>query len=406
MNIIKKYIEFILEKRISANMPIPNDVLAIAKAYKLAGKDLFIVGGAVRDHLQGKAPHDYDLVTNALPEESKRILKDFNVSDEQGKNFGVLRVYTEDEPLGHEIASYRKDISGGRDTKGDEPKVELGSHITIEDDVKRRDITCNALFYDIDKKEIVDLVGGVDDIKNGVIRAVGDALERFKEDRLRILRVLRFAARTGGKIDPMTSDAIKKDNRLVGIGPKDDVSMERIWGNKDGEIVKAWQNAKHNYVTYLNYFTEFDLWSQVLPGVKVNTDIVECDSFYCYLANILINIDTTSIKGAESSLVEKYKIDGDTASIAVFLIHLLELDQDNVFDMYKSKIRSGVSEATILEWYKVNNISKVHISGFYKFLKYKPSVSADELMSQGFKGKPLGDEINRLEVLAFKNMKY
>ncbi len=106
-----------------------------------------------------------------LPEESKQILKGFNVSDEQGKNFGVLRVYTKDETEGYEITSYRRDISKGRDTKGDDQKVEMGNDVTIEDDCKRRDLTMKiTLFYNIKNKKIVDLVGGVDDIKNKICK--------------------------------------------------------------------------------------------------------------------------------------------------------------------------------------------------------------------------------------------
>ena len=150
---MKKYNTFILEKNISAEMPVPKDVIDIAKAYHKSGKDLFVVGGACRDFIQGKIPHDYDLVTNALPEESKEILKGFNVSDEQGKNFGVIRVYTKMEPLGYEIAVYRADISLGRDNKGDDKKVDFGKHIGIETDCLRRDLTINALYYDINKKK-------------------------------------------------------------------------------------------------------------------------------------------------------------------------------------------------------------------------------------------------------------
>lgn len=105
---IKKYNQFISENK-NSEIPLPNDIIEISNAYIDAGKDIFLVGGAVRDFIQGKDPKDWDLVTNALPQESKKILKDFRVSDEQGKNFGVLRVYTKDEPQGYEIASYRID---------------------------------------------------------------------------------------------------------------------------------------------------------------------------------------------------------------------------------------------------------------------------------------------------------
>lgn len=246
MKIITKYTKFLETmntkdiKKISVDIPLPNDIIEVSNAYIKAGKDIFLVGGAVRDFIQGKEPKDWDLVTNSLPEESKEILKGFKLSDEQGKNFGVLRLYTKDEPEGYEIASYRKDISKGRDTKGDDQKVEMGKHITIFDDCMRRDLTMNALFYDIKNKEIVDIVGGVDDIKNGIVRAVGNAMERFIEDRLRICRIFRFAARTGGKIDGNTAKAIRTDNRLKGIGPKDDVSQERIWE----EFKKAWSQCK------------------------------------------------------------------------------------------------------------------------------------------------------------------
>ncbi|NBX95417.1 MAG: CCA tRNA nucleotidyltransferase, partial [Betaproteobacteria bacterium] len=276
---IKRYQQFINENKISTEISLPNDIIEISNAYIKAGKDIFLVGGAVRDFIQGIEPKDYDLVTNALPNESKEILKGFNVSDEQGKNFGVLRVYTKDEPEGYEVASYRRDISGGRDTKGDDQKVEMGGDVTIEDDCNRRDLTMNALFYDIKNKQIVDLVGGVEDIKKGIVRAVGDASQRFIEDRLRICRIFRFAARTGGEIDSKTAQAIKNDNRLKGVGPKDDVSQERIWD----ELKKSWKQAK-DFRNYLQFFTKFDMWDEVFPNSNINTDLVDSKDFIVVIA--------------------------------------------------------------------------------------------------------------------------
>jgi len=374
-------------------IPLPKDIIDISNAYIKAGKDIFLVGGAVRDFVQEITPKDYDLVTNALPDESKEILKDFNVSDEQGKNFGVLRVFTKDEPTGYEIASYRRDISGGRDTKGDDQKVEMGNDVTIEDDCNRRDLTINALFYDIKNKKIVDLVGGVDDIKNGIIRAVGDASQRFIEDRLRILRIFRFAARTGGKIDDKTSDAIKKDNRLRGVGSKDDVSQERIWE----EMVKAFKQAK-SYKHYLEFFNEFDMWQQVFPGSNINTNIEEAHKLTSYIANLFKFVDTRNL---ETKMIQQYKIDGDTASLVVFLIDLLKLTPENALDLYKRKVRCHCTSSHIVDWLDTCGIyNKI----FIRFIDYVPSVSAEDLMSKGFEKKALGDEIKRLEIEKFKQM--
>jgi len=249
---------------------IPEEILEISDIFKNAGKKLYIVGGCIRDFLQGKAPHDYDLVTDALPDESKVILKDWNVSDEQGKNFGVLRIYTKDEPLGHELAVFRKDISNGRDVKGDEEKVEIGKHITIEDDVNRRDLTFNALFYDIQSKEIVDLVGGIEDLKNGIVRSVGDPSKRFEEDKLRILRIFRFTARSGGKIEEETSKAIKDDNRLRGISKVDNVSQERIVEEFYKTMEYAIDNRKPQiFIDYLNLLDEYNMFEEMFPNVEI-----------------------------------------------------------------------------------------------------------------------------------------
>ena len=342
---IKRYTQFVNENKISVDIPLPNDIIEISDAYIKAGKDIFLVGGAVRDFIKGINPKDYDLVTNSLPNESKEILKDFNVSDEQGKNFGVLRVFTKDEPTGYEIASYRKDISGGRDTKGDEQKVEMGGNVTIEDDCNRRDLTCNALFYDIKNKQIVDLVGGISDIKNGIIRAVGDPMQRFIEDRLRICRIFRFAARTEGKIDDKTADAIRTDNRLRNIGPKDDVSQERIWE----EFNKAWKQSKDfNY--YLQFFTDFDMWNEAFPNSNVNTDLISSKDFIVVLANLFQNEDTSKL---ERKMVQEWKVEVDVARPVIFLIDFLKLSQDNVVDLFKQKNRYHETSA---RFYACGNI--------------------------------------------------
>jgi tRNA nucleotidyltransferase/poly(A) polymerase len=390
---IKRYLQFLNEGVISTEIPIPNDIIEISDAYIKSGKDIFLVGGAVRDFIQGIEPKDYDLVTNALPNESKEILKDFNVSDEQGKNFGVLRVYTKNEPEGYEVATYRRDISKGRDTKGEDQKVQIGTDVTIKEDCMRRDLTCNALFYDIKNKKIVDLVGGISDIKNGIIRAVGDPMQRFVEDRLRICRIFRFAARTGGVIDNKTAEAIKTDNRLKNIGPKDDVSQERVWE----EFKKAWKQAKDfNY--YLQFFTDFDMWDEVFPNSNVNTQLISSKDFIVVLANLFQGEMTSKL---ERKMVQDWKIEIDVARPVIFLIDFLKLTPENAPDLFKQKMRCHIKDETIQEWIRVKNLKE---SIFSAFMKYKPSVSAEELMAKGLKGKTLGDTIKQMEIENFKKL--
>ena len=376
----------------SVEMKLPQDVLDIANAYKNVGKDIYVVGGAVRDFIKGVEPKDYDLVTNALPDESKSILKGFRVSDEQGKNFGVLRVYTETEPEGYEIASYRRDISKGRDTKGEDRKVELGPDVTIKDDCMRRDLTMNALFYDIVNKKIVDLVGGIDDIKNGIVRAVGDPSQRFIEDRLRILRIFRFAARSGGRIDEKTAKSIKKDNRLKGMGPTDDVSQERVWE----EMVKAWKQVK-DYGQYLSLLFEFDMWEQVFPGVNI-TEPVDSEDFVVVIASLFANNPSTYL---DKKLVQDYKIETSLAKKVEFLISLREFSAENILDYWRKRQSSGISDQTILEWLTKTAVEREDV---IRFVDWKPTVKSEELIQRGFNGKALGDEIKRLEIEKFKSV--
>ena len=134
-------------------MKLPKDILNIHSLFKQAGKQLFVVGGAVRDHLLGIEPKDFDLATNATPDEIIEIATNGNLKIvEVGKAFGVVIVG------GHEIATFRKDIGKGR-------RPDSVEFTTIEGDVERRDLTINALFLNIDNGEIVDLVGGIQDLE-------------------------------------------------------------------------------------------------------------------------------------------------------------------------------------------------------------------------------------------------
>ena len=369
---------------------IPQSVKELHELFKSKGKKLYVVGGAVRDFLNSDKPKDFDLCTDALPDEVLEILGSKYRTNLQGKAFGVVVVFTEDEPAGMEIATFREDISKGRN-----PEVKLG--VTIEDDVKRRDLTYNALFYDLDKREIVDLVGGVSDMESKITRMVGDAIERIDEDSLRILRAFRFASRYGTPLSDDLSKAIKQRNQLENIDP-DTGKMKRISAERIfEEMKKSFKQAK-SYKQYLEFFSEYDMWKEVFPGSKINTDIEEAHELTSYIANLFKLEDTQKL---ENKMILQYKIEGDIASKVVFLIDLLKLTPENAFDLYKKKVRCHCTSAQIIDWLDTCGI---HSKIFIRFIDYVPSVSAEDLMAKGFKGKELGDEIKRLEIEKFKQM--
>jgi tRNA nucleotidyltransferase/poly(A) polymerase len=357
---MKNYKNYIKENILNQEMPIPNDVEQIANAFHKAGKDLFVVGGAVRDHLQGKEPHDYDLVTNALPDETKEILKDWNVSDEQGANFGVLRVYTEDEPLGHEIATYRKDI------------------------------------------------------KNNVIRTVGKPEERFAEDRLRILRVFRFTARTGGEIDPITSEAIKKDNRLRGINAKEDVSQERIHEEWNKVIEHAEKGGLKIMEDYIYLLSKYNMWEQMFPNTKITTDpdIIDVE----VLDSSIIFFDLfhrEDINKRRKHFIETLKFKTDIVDEMHFFQEYWkttyfggEEKYNNVYRLALLKQRFSIDNDLLRRFmqHKDRRVpQKKFLESFIKYCDDGFVVDGRELMKQGFKGKEIGVEKERLENERFKN---
>jgi poly(A) polymerase len=178
------------------------------------GHQAFLVGGCVRDVLLGREPEDYDVSTDATPE---FVISLFPESVGVGAQFGVIIV-----PLdGHkvEVASFRSDI-GSADGRHPERVVFSSSP---EQDVQRRDFTINGLLMRHDSGEILDFVGGQADLRAGIIRAIGEPARRFAEDKLRMLRAVRFSARFGFQIEPETFAAIRLHAHEIG-----QVSAERI----------------------------------------------------------------------------------------------------------------------------------------------------------------------------------
>jgi len=173
---------------------IPKDVEYILSKLNEAGFEAYVVGGCVRDAILGAEPHDWDITTNARPEDVMGI---FSHVIPSGLAFGTVSVHRNGEF--YEVTTYRND---GRYSDGRHPD-EVAYADTLQEDVHRRDLTINALAYN-NKVGLVDYVGGLQDLNNGVIRFVGNARERLNEDPLRALRAVRFAARYNFSIDEET----------------------------------------------------------------------------------------------------------------------------------------------------------------------------------------------------------
>lgn len=193
---------------------LPKNVENIIGSLEEHGFEGFAVGGCVRDSLLKKTPKDWDITTDALPVDMKKI---FKKTFDTGIAHGTVTVLM--DGVGYELTTYRID---GNYSDGRHPDSVSFSK-NLSEDLCRRDFTINAMAYS-NKKGIVDLFDGRKDLQNGIIRAVGDAKKRFDEDALRMLRAVRFAAQLGFKIDDDTFAAIKEKAKLLS-----NVSKERIF---------------------------------------------------------------------------------------------------------------------------------------------------------------------------------
>ncbi len=194
-----------------APLPLRDAACEVAKRLRRAGHEAFFAGGCVRDEILGIEPADYDIATDATP---ARIREVFPGGRDVGEAFGVMLV----RQGGHtfEVATFRKD---GPYLDGRRPSAVEFS--TAKEDAARRDFTINGIFLRPETGEIIDYFEGQRDIAAGVVRAIGDPHSRIREDRLRMLRAVRFAARFAFTIDPATAAAIRSHaTELLGVSPE------------------------------------------------------------------------------------------------------------------------------------------------------------------------------------------
>jgi poly(A) polymerase len=251
-------------KKVIKIKPFESELFDIARhlvtQLKNAGYKAFCVGGCTRDMLMNVPPKEYDITTSATPEEVSDI---FSHTIPVGVSFGVILVL-----IGHyrfEVATFRKD-EGYSDSRHPD-------YVTYstdeEEDVLRRDFTINGMLYDPIEQEAIDYVGGLDDIRDGIIRTIGVPLDRFDEDKLRLMRAVRFASRYGFAIERDTYGALKELASRINL-----VSAERI---RD-ELVKI--ITQKNPGDGLGLLRETGLLRYILPEVDIMHGVEQPPEFH------------------------------------------------------------------------------------------------------------------------------
>lgn len=337
-------------REIPANIPVSQDVRTVADALRQGDQSVqvYIVGGAVRDfiyHQQHGAPgtqfkaKDEDVATNLSEEEIiQRLQTPYAVkrgisvkTKESVDTFGVVFVSV-NGGMAVEVAPFRRDI-GSADGRRPE-RVERG---TIYDDAMRRDLTMNNLYYDFERGVILDFNPegqGVEDVKGGVARPVGDPHQRFDEDKLRVLRLVRFFSRFNqgsilGTLDPKTLAAIqhfKQLNNFPGITPER-IQNEFIVGIKQSQ----------NTAAYLRNMAEVDLFQAIFPGLAVDTQTL----------NRLGNTKNPRVIIAwllrqnqnVGAALNRLKYPNDLSDPVDFLVNAMNFGTDNAVDMVKNRDR-------------------------------------------------------------------
>lgn len=233
--------------------------LAALRTLKGSGHRAYFVGGCVRDRLRGRTPSDYDLATSATPDE---VLRLFPGADPRGAAYGVVLVRM--AGIDVEIATFRRDLGylDGRRPTG-------VVFTTLEEDARRRDFTINALYEDPDSGEIVDPAGGLADLRANVLRTIGDATQRFREDRLRLLRAARFAADHDLTIAPDTRAA------LVAEAP----ALAEVSGERQRvELVKLLQSGRGEAGIHL--LRDLALLPAILPEIAALSGVDQPPEFH------------------------------------------------------------------------------------------------------------------------------
>jgi tRNA nucleotidyltransferase/poly(A) polymerase len=363
---------------LAAEVPMPDEVHMLNGLFSKFGAKLYAVGGSIRDYLyhlfhQKDVPYnpkDIDLTTDQPPEQVEKILSSPEAVAAgikvfaKGASFGVISAIVNGKEF--EIATFRKEYYDS--LSGDGRRPDEVAYSNAKEDAKRRDLNINALFYDLNNKEIkdynIDSQGkgqGFIDIKNKKVRVVGDPFERFREDKLRVLRLIRFFSRFNNDIiskhlDPRTISAIDNYKDLKGVS-KERISAEFLSGLK----------TSLNIESYILSFKSLGLLETIFPGLKVRVDsnVNKTRDSTAIITYILRENDPKETRQKLNQL--KYS---NQISDTVFFIHTVfyELNNKNIIKLLRMKEDLHKEKRiSLLEYGKIiGSVNKA-----WKFLDYE-----------------------------------
>lgn len=409
--------------------------MAIAKVLYDKGFTAYFAGGCVRDYLMGEEPRDFDIATTAKPEEVEVL---FSKTIPVGKQFGVMLVVEDDIPF--EVATFRCE---GNYNDGRHPtKV---SFTRPEKDAQRRDFTVNGLFYDPFSKRVIDFVQGAEDISKKIIRAIGNPIERFAEDKLRLLRAVRFASTLDFEIESQTWKAVCREAHQIHV-----VSPERI----REELVKIFTRSGSGRGFAL--LSDSGLMKEILPEIEAMHGVKQPEKFHpegdvfehtrLLFENLRPPVSVVlafsvlfhDIGKPKTSAIRKgrltfYEHSEEGARMAKDIMRRLRFSNDEIDGVYDcvvnhmkfmdvQKMRAGKLKQFInrpffndeLELHRVDCVASHGMLDNYRFLqeklkeyaseelKPKPFVNGNDLMALGMKPgpamKPILEELYELQL--------
>ena len=301
---------------INRTMPLPSSVEYVLSKLKENGYQAYVVGGAVRDFLMGKTPHDYDLTSDALPSQISDVFKDF-YQEHSGEKHGTIRVIIDHKPI--EITTFRCDEGYTDYRRPDNVEFLKDAYI----DSKRRDFSINAFYYS--EGHIYDFHEGLEDLNNKVIKTIGNPSARFHEDALRILRAIRFSAKLGYEIESKTKTALLDCKEELNLIAKERILIE----------LKEISSTSNFFRNIKEYFPIFKLIIPCLDKIGNSIDDIynfDTKSYGDYIASLSALFSLHEINNDFMPWRLFIKMDNESINAIKTLIKLKDINFNNSFD--------------------------------------------------------------------------